>query len=109
MRHIHFQERHVRWLIYRRDDKIVGIAMVEAPSFYIRECGLPFRGSERRRIFPRALKSMGLEINAAHVAPSRTDRQTTLTPRAAELKEESRIEPMAVGWARRRFRFEGEH
>jgi hypothetical protein len=52
----------VWWLIYRRDDKIVGIAIVEAPSLYHARMRAAVAGIGKAADF-----SEGLEIDAAHV------------------------------------------
>jgi hypothetical protein len=62
MRHIRFWEVPVWWLIYRRDDKIVGIAIVEAPSLYHARMRAAVAGIGKATDF-----SEGLEIDAAHV------------------------------------------
>jgi len=67
----------VWWLIYRRDDKIVGVAIFEAPSLHhAREP--PSLGSERPADY-----SESQEIDAAHVIPDspRSNRQVALTRR----------------------------
>jgi len=51
----------VWWLIYRRDDKIIGIAIVEAPSLYHARMRAAVA-----RIGKAADFSEGLEIDAAH-------------------------------------------
>ena len=50
------------WLIYRRDDKIVGIAIVEAPSLYHARMRAAVAGIGKAADF-----SEGREIDAAHV------------------------------------------
>ena len=66
MRHIRFWEVPVWWLIYRRDDKIVGIAIVEAPSLYHARMRAAVAGIGKATDF-----SEGLEIDAAHAGAIR--------------------------------------
>jgi hypothetical protein len=62
VRHIRLQEVVLWWLIYRRDDKVVGIAIVEAPSLYHARMRAAVAGIGKTADF-----SEGLEIDAAHV------------------------------------------
>jgi len=83
VRRIQFQEVIVWWLIYRRDDKIVGIAIVEAPSLY---------HARMRAAVARIGKAAdffeGLEIDAAHVRaiPQEMIGKLLSPEQAAELK-----------------------
>jgi hypothetical protein len=52
----------VWWLIYRRDDNTVGIAVVEAPSLFHARMRAAVAGIGRAADF-----SESLEIDAAHV------------------------------------------
>jgi len=83
MRHIRFQEVLVWWLIYRRDDKIVGIAIVEAPSLYHARMRAAVAGIGKAADF-----SEGLEIDAAHVRaiPQELIGKLLSPEQAAELK-----------------------
>ena len=58
MRRIRFWEVPVWWLIYRRDDKIVGIAIVKAPSLYHARMRAAVAGIGKATDFSEALKSM---------------------------------------------------
>ena len=71
------------WLIYRRDDKVVGIAIVEAPSLYHERMRAAVAGIGKAAEF-----SEGLEIDAAHVGAIPQDLiGTLLSPeQAAELR-----------------------
>ena len=83
MRHIRFWEVPVWWLIYRRDDKIVGIAIVEAPSLYHARMRAAVAGIGKATDF-----SEGLEIDAAHVGaiPHELIGKLLSPAQAAELK-----------------------
>jgi len=74
----------VWWLIYRRDDKIVGIAIVEAPSLYHARMRAAVAGIGKAADF-----SQGLEIDAAHVRaiPQELIGRLLSPEQAAELKE----------------------
>jgi hypothetical protein len=72
------------WLIYRRDDKISGIAIVEAPSLYHARMRAAVAGIGKAAEF-----SEGLEIDAAHVCAIPQELIGKLLPpeQAPELKE----------------------
>jgi hypothetical protein len=73
----------VWWLIYRRDEKIVGIAIVEAPSLYHARMRAAVAGIGKAADFSEAL-----EIDAAHVCaiPGELIGKLLSPEQAAELK-----------------------
>jgi hypothetical protein len=83
MRYTRIREAVVWWLIYRRDEKIVGIAIVEAPSLYHARMRAAVA-----RIGKAADFSEGLEIDAAHVRaiPQELIGKLLSPEQAAELK-----------------------
>jgi hypothetical protein len=83
MWHIQLRDVPMWWLIYRRDDNIVGIAIVEAPSLYHARMRAAVAGIGKAAEF-----SESLEINAAHVRaiPQELIGKLLSPQQAAELK-----------------------